>query len=97
MIHYEEHLKGTVHEGTNIRTRGKICWFNLETVKRDAPAYAYLFKHKPDDEGLSNLANYLVLFLKSKGVVFFDQCFYRYKVNTAGHLSEIGVNYHHIK
>lgn len=97
MIYCEEKINGITPEGTATIARGKVNWFDIETIKRDAPAFAYLFKNKPEPEDLDKLANYLVLFLKSKGFVFFASCYYRYKVNTSGYLKEFGVNFHHIK
>ena len=77
--------------------RGKINWFSETNIKKDAPDYLYLFKQKPIDEDLDKLKNHLCSFLKTKGFVFFEKCWYRYRLNPKGHLKEIGINYCNIK
>jgi hypothetical protein len=77
--------------------RGKVNWFSPENIKVDAPSYLHLFKQKPDPESLEKLAKHLVQFLKKKGFVFFDDYYYRYRINTAGHLKEIGLNFRYIQ
>lgn len=98
MIQYEEYKLGIVPEGEPPIARGKICWFGEQEIGRDCINCLPLFQqsHLTDDLLLS-LKEELKKALEKKGFIFFDICYYRYKLHRNGSLKEFGINYHYIR
>lgn len=84
--------------GSPNMARGKVCWFNEQEIGRDCNKCLPLFRQmNPTHMELSALKDELKKALEKKGFVFFEECYYRYKLNKNGTLKEFGVNFHHIR
>lgn len=92
-INCEEKINGTVPEGTSCFCKGKVAWLDLEMAKKEHEHLSSYFKEKPTPERLAELKDKFKICLKMKSFVFFDTCYYRYRVSTSGNLKHFGLNF----
>lgn len=85
-------------EGAPDILRGKLCWFSEQEIGRDCFKCLPLFRQmNPTSVELLALKDELKEALEKKGFIFFDECYYRYKLGKNGMLKEFAVNFHHIR
>lgn len=92
---YEECVTG-VEDCTSLpRARGKVVWVD-ETG--NIPSHIKQMFHKtPVEENIYGIKDALRKFFESRGYVFFDVCYYRYKLGKNKQIKEFALNFHHIK
>lgn len=95
MMYCELYKDKILPEGQPPIARGKVVWIDKDSIM--PVECGKMFCVKPTEDSLQELKECLRAFFSKKNFIFFDECVYRYKLNTNGLLKEFGINFHHIK